>query len=474
METPAKILLVEDSPSLVRTYVAQLEKGGHVVETAVTISEAQQKRATSRPDCVLMDLQLPDGNGLDLLQSWNGLEIDLPVVVITANGSMSSAIDAMRAGACDFLVKPFGAERLLTTVANAVDKARLARTVERLVTTAPKAGVGEMIGSSKAMQAVYQTLEMSAASDASVFIQGESGTGKELAARALHKVSNRAKGPFVALNCGAMARDLLESELFGHIKGAFTGATSDRAGAAATADGGTLFLDEICEMDIELQTKLLRFIQLGEYRRVGEDKARVANIRFVCATNQHPEQAVRDGRFREDLFYRLHVLPVHMPPLRERSGDLIELADALLAKAIEKEGSSVEGFAPDASAAIASHAWPGNVRELENTIRRLVVLCPGKEITADMVHAAIGQSTVVAPAGAPIETPPAFAGGSPVNTPVFPDMEDTRPLWEIERDAIEGTISRCDGNIQLAARKLEISPSTIYRKREGWDRKASA
>lgn len=474
MDTPAKILLVEDSPSLVRTYVAQLEKGGHVVETAVTISEAQQKRASSTPDCVLMDLQLPDGNGLDLLQSWSELEIDLPVVVITANGSMSSAIDAMRAGACDFLVKPFGAERLLTTVANAVDKARLARTVERLVTTAPKAGVGEMIGSSKAMQAVYQTLEMSAASDASVFIQGESGTGKELAARALHKLSNRSKGPFVALNCGAMARDLLESELFGHIKGAFTGATSDRAGAAATADGGTLFLDEICEMDIELQTKLLRFIQLGEYRRVGEDKARIANIRFVCATNQQPEQAVRDGRFREDLFYRLHVLPVYMPPLRERDGDLIELADALLAKAIETEGSVVEGFAPDASAAIAGHVWPGNVRELENTIRRLVVLCPGKVITADMVHAAIGQSTVITSAGTSADVSPANVSIAPHSTPVFTGAQDTRPLWEIERDAIEGTISRCDGNIQLAARKLEISPSTIYRKRESWDRKASA
>ena len=474
MEAPAKILLVEDSPSLVRTYVAQLEKGGHVVDTAGTISEAQQKRAGSTPDCVLMDLQLPDGNGLDLLRSWNDLEIDLPVVVITANGSMSAAIDAMRAGACDFLVKPFGAERLLTTVANAVDKARLARTVDRLVTTTPKAGVGEMIGSSRAMQAVYRTIEMSAASDAPVFIQGESGTGKELAARALHKLSSRSKGPFVALNCGAMARDLLESELFGHIKGAFTGATSDRAGAAATADGGTLFLDEICEMDIELQTKLLRFIQLGEYRRVGEDKARVADIRFVCATNQHPEQAVRDGRFREDLFYRLHVLPVFMPPLRERAGDLAELADALLVRAIETEGAAIEGFTEDAKAAMSNHVWPGNVRELKNTIRRLVVLCAEPRITADMVQTAIGQTPVAAPGTPRPDGASSIAGETQPAPQSYPPQNETRPLWEIERDAIEGTISRCDGNIQLAARKLEISPSTIYRKREAWERKRAS
>lgn len=476
MEMPAKILLVEDSPSLVRTYVAQLEKGGHVVETAGTIAEAKAIRGSSAPDCVLLDLHLPDGSGLDLLRSWQSDEIELPVIVITANGSMSAAIDAMRAGAGDFLVKPFGAERLLTTVANTVDKARLARTVERLATATPKQSVGEMIGSSTAMQAVYRTLESSAVSDASVFVQGESGTGKELAARALHKLSPRASGPFVALNCGALPHDLLESELFGHIKGAFTGATSDRAGAAATADGGTLFLDEICEMDLDLQAKLLRFVQLGEYRRVGEDKTSIANIRFVCATNQRPEQAVRDGRFREDLFYRLHVIPVYMPPLREREGDLPELAEALLARAVETEGTTPRSFSADGLDAIIAHPWPGNVRELENTIRRLVVLSQSESITASMVHSAIDRNMFPADQLHPARSnsSPDISGSTSTLTAMPLSSREPRPLWEIERDAIETAISQCNGNIQLAARKLEISPSTIYRKRESWDRKAAS
>ncbi len=467
MTISAKLLLVEDSPSLARTYKAQLEKAGHMVTVSETIADARNSLGTSQPDCVLLDLQLPDGNGLDLLREWQQLhEQMVPVVVITANGSMNAAVEAMRAGASDFIVKPFDSERLLTTVANTVEKIRLVRTVKALQKSSPQDGLGTMVGNSPAMQAVYKTIEAAARSTASVFVTGESGTGKELAARALHDQSDRAAGPFVALNCGALPKDLLESELFGHVKGAFTGATSDRGGAAATADGGTLFLDEICEMDLDLQSKLLRFIQLGEYRRVGEDKARMTNIRFVCATNRAPAKEVQEGRFREDLYYRLHVIPIHMPPLRERGDDVEGLAEVFLRRIADEEGGQERRFDPAASAALANYAWPGNVRELENLVRRLVVLTDNEVISPGAVLEAIAQTP-----NAEIVPPSSVAGGDEVGgRQVVANLAGTavQPLWMTERDAIEGAIAQCGGNIQQAARLLEISPSTIYRKRESW------
>ncbi len=468
MSISAKILLVEDSPSLARTYRAQLEKAGHVVLAADSLAQARTAFERSQPDCVLLDLQLPDGNGLDLLQEWQqSPDALVSVVVITANGSMTTAIDAMRAGASDFIVKPFDAERLQTTVVNAVEKHRLVRTVHAFRKSAGSAGIGTMIGSSLAMQAVYKTIEAAAPGAASVFITGESGTGKELAARALHEQSERSAKPFVALNCGALPKDLLESELFGHIKGAFTGATADRAGAAATADGGTLFLDEICEMDLDLQSKLLRFIQLGEYRRVGEDKARTADIRFVCATNRSPAFEVKAGRFREDLFYRLHVIPLALPPLRERGKDIGLLAESFLGKIAAQEGAGERRFDEAALNALNGYAWPGNVRELENLIRRLVVLTHEENISTDMVLEAIGQLPNVgddsmwalAPTGDALRQHVAQESES---------MSAIQPLWVTERDAIESAVSQCEGNIQRAARMLEISPSTIYRKRDSW------
>jgi len=472
MSGSAKILVVEDSPSLARTYSAQLEKAGHLASIAETAAAAGQAIRTFQPDCVLLDLHLPDGNGLDLLAAWGqSPAAAVPVIVITANGSVNIAVDAMRAGANDFLVKPFDSERLLTTVANVVEKKRLERTVAALRKAGPKESLGAMIGGSPAMQAVYKTIETVAPSRASVFITGESGTGKELAARALHDQSDRASGPFVALNCGALSRDLLESELFGHIKGAFTGATSDRDGAAATADGGTLFLDEICEMDLDLQSKLLRFIQLGEYRRVGEDQARTADIRFLCATNRSPVDEVRAGRFREDLFHRLNVIPICLPPLREREDDAQELAAFFLEKLSAEEGGPARRFDESALDALAHYAWPGNVRELENLILRLVVLTRGEVITGTDVEAALVQGAVGATEGDSVtkETAPSLTGASPAaGIATGAASARVQPLWMTERQAIEGAITKCAGNIQQAARLLEISPSTIYRKREAW------
>ena len=469
MSISAKLLLVEDSPSLARTYKAQLEKAGHLVTIAESVADARLSLEPSQADCVLLDLQLPDGNGLDLLKEWQeSIENLVPVVVITANGSMNTAVEAMRAGASDFIVKPFDSERLLTTVANVVEKVRLVRTVSALQSSHPKKSLGTMVGSSPAMQAVYKTIESAAPSSASVFITGESGTGKELAARAIHDQSDRAAKPFVALNCGALARELLESELFGHVKGAFTGATSDRAGAAATADGGTLFLDEICEMDLDLQSKLLRFIQLGEYRRVGEDKARHANIRFVSATNRSPSKEVKEGRFREDLFYRLHVIPIHMPPLRERGDDVIDLATVFLKQMAEEEGGQQRHFDQAASAALSNYSWPGNVRELQNLVRRLVVLTGEDEISPGTVLEAIAQSPNALASGSSSAESIERASLDVIAVQDGETNQTVRPLWMIERDAIEGAISQCGGNIQQAARLLEISPSTIYRKREAW------
>lgn len=273
-----RILIIEDSPSLARTYEAQLKRDAAAIEIAEDGAAGERAMGAGRPDCILLDLNLPDANGMDMLKAWRASGITTPVIVITANGSINIAIDAMREGATDFLVKPFGADRLVTTVKNAVEKAKLEKVVKALAQSEPKTQFAEFIGASLPMQAVYRVLESAAPSNAGVFITGETGTGKELAARAVHTSSARAGRAFIAVNCGAIPKDLIESELFGHVKGAFTGATADRAGAAELANGGTLFLDEIGEMPIDLQPKLLRFLQTGTYARVGDSPAAYASF----------------------------------------------------------------------------------------------------------------------------------------------------------------------------------------------------
>ena len=310
------------------------------------------------------------------------------------------------------------------------------------------------IGGCAAMQAAYRAIERMASSRATVFITGESGTGKEVAAEAIHAAGPRAGQPFIALNCGAIPENLLESELFGHVKGAFTGATDHRPGAIREAEGGTLFLDEICEMDPRLQVKLLRFLQTGRVQRVGCARAEPVDVRIVCATNRDPTQEVREGRFREDFFYRLAVIPLDLPPLRARGQDVLLLASAFLDRFAREEGCACPPLGPQARHALLAHDWPGNVRELQNLIRRAVVMRGEGSIALTNL-----LPRPAAPPGAPERVIPAAPA---------PARFDGLTLDVIERLAIEQAVERARGSLPAAARALGISPSTLYRKRERW------
>ena len=456
-----RVLLVEDTRALAELYRSYLRDAPWLLDLASTAAEARAVLDAEPPDAVLLDLRLPDADGLDLLREIRARPAAPPVIVITANGSVATAVAAMQAGAADFLVKPFPQERLLVTLRNALDHARLAREVASLKEAADRTGYCGFVGAAPAMQAVYRIIDNAAASRATVFISGESGTGKELAAEAVHAMSPRRDGPFVAINCAAIPRELIESEVFGHVRGAFTGAVADRAGAAAQAQGGTLFLDEICEMDLALQGKLLRFIQTGAYQRVGSTKLEQGDVRFVCATNRDPLAEVKAGRFREDLYYRLHVIPIELPPLRERGEDIVMLAERLLARFAAEEGKAFRALASDAEAALLAHAWPGNVRELENAIRTAVVLNDGPVLTAAMLPARVLATPLLADRPAPRRAIPAVSVTRTI-----------RPLVEVEREAIEAAIEACGGNIAQAAAALGVSPSTIYRKRVVWEEEA--
>ncbi len=458
MSKSRNILSVEDSPSVARTYQGQLLALGHKVVIAGTGREARD--AYNDADCVLLDLGLPDENGMDILLDWKATNKEKPVIVITGNGSMSLAIKAMHAGAEDFLVKPFPGERLRTTLENTLEKYFLTKTVNTYKKITDRDAFHGITGASLEMQAVYRTLESAARSRATVLITGESGTGKELAARAVHEISDRAGKPYIALNCGAIPKDLIESEIFGHVKGAFTGATNDRDGAASLANGGTLFLDEIGELDIGLQSKLLRFLQLGTFQKVGGSKTIKADIRFIAATNRNPIEAVEMGLLREDLYYRLNVLPIELPPLKARGGDVVLIANSFLSRFAAEEEREFTSFSPEALDLLKTHNWPGNVRELENVIRQIIVLNEGPIVEDYMVNTAVFGTL------GKFSHQPAATSSEVVQTS-RPQAEPTapKPLWMAELDYIDAAIEYCDGNVQQAARLLEINPSTIYRKK---------
>ncbi|GGF36282.1 sigma-54-dependent Fis family transcriptional regulator [Aliidongia dinghuensis] len=449
-----QVLLVEDDPTLSRLYQAYLERAGVEPLHGGTIAEARAILANIRPSVVLLDLHLPDGHGFEVMEALKDANCDAPVIVVTSGGSISSAVESMRAGAYDFLVKPFSPERLQVTLTNALELRRLKRIERTLASDAAAEGFENFIGVSPAMQAVYRTLRDAAPSKAAIFVTGESGTGKELAAEAIHRLSPRSHGPFVALNCSAMPRDLVESELFGHVKGAFTGAHMAREGSAARADGGTMFLDEIGEMDQPLQAKLLRFIQTGTYQPVGSDAVRKVDVRFVCATNRDPVEEIRGGRFREDLYYRLNVVPIQMPALRERGTDIILIARYYLNQYAAEEGKSFDGFDPEAERLLMTYPWPGNVRQLANVVRNVVVLSAGGVATAAMLPPVVRDT--VPPRPAVFTAAPA----APVRA--------IRPMAVIEREAIEAALAEAGGNVGRAAALLEIDASTIYRKKREW------
>jgi two-component system repressor protein LuxO len=457
---PQHVLLVEDSSTLSLTYQRYLSQAGFEVVAAPSGSEALAA-LEHRPAVVALDLGLPDMDGLELLHEIQSRDQPPSVIIITGNASLSTAVAAMRAGAFDYLVKPFNAERLVTTVRNAIERNALQKEVQVYRKELKREQFHGFIGSSLEMLAVYKTIESAARSNATVFITGESGTGKEVCANAIHMASARARKPFIAINCAAIPRDLMESEIFGHVAGAFTGALSDRSGAAELADGGTLFLDEICEMDINLQAKLLRLLQSGTFQRVGSGKVMKADIRVVCATNRDPLAEVDAGRFREDLYYRLHVIPVHLPALRERGDDIRLIANALLERFTKSEGKKFTQLSDDALETIARHDWPGNVRELQNAIHNAVVLHDGEVLEAAMLPDWVR-------AGRRMRANAAETGGVFTPAPLPRPGEAIMPLWQIEKQAILAAIEACGGNVLKAAAFLEIAVSTIYRKKTEW------
>jgi DNA-binding NtrC family response regulator len=468
------VLLVEDTLSLQMVYRSILATAGHRVAVAGNAEDGLAQFRAHRPMVVLLDLILPDRDGLDVMREIQAIQPETRVIAITANGSVNRAVEAMRAGAHDFLVKPFEEGRFLSAVQNALSEAgsrdapKASDTASQPVTRSKDAGQmadgSGFIGSSEAMMRIHATISSVARSMATVFITGESGTGKELCALAVHANSNRASGPFIALNCGAIPQDLLESEVFGHMKGSFTGAISDKPGAATAADGGTLFLDEVCEMAPALQTKLLRFLQTSTVQPVGATRPRKVNVRIVCATNRDPLDAVRRGHFREDLYYRLYVVPIHMPPLRDRGQDIIEIAEAALIRFAQEEGREFHGLDPSVRTLMQSLPWPGNVRQLLNVMRNVVVLNPGGWVTTDMLPPGLVEADQrPTPDIQPARQPDALPSDSLIGL----------TLAEAERRLIEATLQHYSGSIPRAARALDVSPSTLYRKIEAWNAKAS-
>ena len=371
----ATLLIIEDSPSMLHMYQGFLQKEPFRILKAETGKAGLRILRDQRPELLLLDLKLPDIDGQQILELIAEERLGTTTLVMTAHGSINVAVDAMRLGANDFLVKPFAQERLVKTLHNAVEIRQL-KTKVAVYQQLDRPSYDEMIGSSLAMQAVYRTIDSAAPSDATVFITGETGTGKELVAQALHRASSRKDGNITVLNCAAIPKDLIESELFGHVKGAFTGATTDRDGAAQMAHNGTLFLDEIGEMDIGLQSKLLRFLQSGSFQRVGSSKLEHSNARIICATNRDAWADVQAGRFREDLYYRLNVIPVALPALRERGGDVIEIARDCLRRFSERDGKAFQDFDDQVQNLLMSYSWPGNIRQLRNVIERLLILAP--------------------------------------------------------------------------------------------------
>lgn len=481
-EDRPSLLLVEDSPSNALVYQSYLQSD-YSVTVAHTGEVALEHLGQKEFDVLITDVRLPDMSGLSILDQVQLEKPLLPVIVITAHGSVDMVVDAMQRGASDFISKPFDKARLDVTLKNILKKQKLEEVVQEYEKVYRRERFHRMIGASLPMQSVYRIVESAGKSNASVFITGESGTGKELCSEALHSESPRADGPFIALNCAAIPRDLIESEIFGHVKGAFTGASAARDGAALRASGGTLFLDEIGEMPLDLQSKLLRLIQSGTLTPVGSSKELQVDVRFICATNRDPLKEVREGRFREDLYYRLHVIPIHMPPLRERGSDILLIASTLLAQYAGDEGKSFSGFSRDVEQFFVRYAWPGNVRELSNVIRNIVVLNNGPIVEMSMLpnleqghghgrslveaidgHASNGNGSPVAVCRT--------EGGSvaPMGMQSLPKTGAILPLWLEEKRIIETAISKCDGNVPRAAAFLEISASTIYRKKQQWEK----
>jgi len=454
----ARILVADDETGL-RTFVAEALAGdGHVVAQAADGAEAAQRLARESFDLLITDLRMPRLDGMALLRQMRAEQPDLEVIVLTAHGSVDSAVEAMRLGAFDYLEKPIGSPgELRLLAARALERRALLAARDRAVRDAPALpplGYGD-----PAMVPVVEALRRVARTNATVLLTGESGTGKEVAARTLHAWSDRARGPFVAVNCAAIPETLLESELFGHEKGAFTGATGSRRGRIELAEGGTFFLDEIGEMRPDLQARLLRVLEDRRYERVGGSRTIEADVRWVAATNRDVAKLLASGALREDLFHRLAVFPVRLPPLRERRGDILPLAETLLARMAAELGRARLVLSEEAKARLLAAPWPGNVRELANALERAAILADGNEIGVRHLAAAdhgTGQGTIGP------DTPAQRTRDADGRT----EHADGRTLEEIEHAAIDEALAATGGNRRAAAERLGIGLRTLYEKLE--------
>jgi two-component system NtrC family response regulator len=427
----------------------QLSEAGYHVQLAATGGEALRILADSLPKLVITDLRMPDLDGIELLRRMSEDEIHATVIMITAFGSIETAVQAMRLGAYDYVTKPIDYDALLAAVHRAMERQNLIDEVRNLRSAIDRRyGFENIIGHSKSLLRVLEQAARVAQHDSTVLIQGETGTGKELLARAIHYNSRRRSQPFVTINCGAIPRDLIEAELFGYARGAFTGAHANKPGKVESADGGTLFLDEIGELPLESQVKLLRLIQQGEIERVGSTTFRRINVRIVAATNRNLSAMVEDGAFREDLFYRLAVVPLALPPLRERKEDIQELAEHLFHRAKERHSLQNVRVAPSVIARMSTYRWPGNIRELENAVERMLVLSDGAQIGDNDLPA---ELHAVSP--------------SQQNSSLLLELPDEGiSLEAIERELLLRALEKAGGNQTKAARYLDISRRTfIYR-----------
>lgn len=438
----AKILVIDDDTSLRRVLEYNLQEEGYDVQAASSGEEGLYLFGKSRPDLVITDMKMSGMDGLMVLKSVKELSPETLVIIITAFGTVDVAVEAMKSGAFDYITKPFNREALKLTVAKALRFSGLTEENRRLKSElSDKTDFRTIIGSSKEMEKVFDVIRKVADTEAAVLITGESGTGKELVARSIHANSSRREAPFVAINCAAIPRDLLESELFGHVKGAFTGAVKDKSGKFQLAEGGTLFLDEVGELPVELQPKLLRALQEKEVEPVGGTKVQKLDVRIVSATNLNIDKALADGTFREDLYYRLSVIPIHLPPLRERRKDIPLLIRYFCAK----HGSDKVNFDKDALETLVMYPWPGNVRELENTVERLLIMRNGDVISR-------------------VDLPDKYLENSAAGSAIVKLPDDGYPLEQLEREVVVMALERNGWNQTAAARFLRVPRHTlIYR-----------
>ncbi|MGB7921935.1 MAG: sigma-54 dependent transcriptional regulator [Pyrinomonadaceae bacterium] len=443
----ARILVVDDEPMMTDSLKQNLAEEGYKVDTAATGAEAIELFDRGGHHLAICDLQLPDMDGLNVIRHMKDARPATEVIVVTGYGSVARAVEATKAGAFYFVEKPFDFEQMLPLVEKALERRELmAETESMRRQLSTRAEYFNIIGASKQMQQIYETIESVAKSDANVLIVGESGTGKELIANAIHYNSLRSKKPFIKVNCAALPKELIESELFGHTKGAFTGAHADKEGLVQHAAGGSLLLDEIAEMPVELQPKLLRVLQERSYRKIGSEKTYAVDFRLITSTNRPPADAIRDGVLRDDLFYRISTITIHVPPLRERTEDIQLLTDHFLNTYSKKYERPITGVSQVAYQRLFSHTWPGNVRELQNVIERAVLLAKG---------------TKIEPVDLPFDNgslPEGMAQGAAWDVPPNMTLED------IEKLVIEKTLQRTGGNKQAAANLLGIYRPRLYSK----------